>query len=141
MSGFLSRLLSVALSIFQFLSIFGPQIWIWKDLGPMSFWSSGHSLSRRDCKTQVVGDLTKSYFVRLDTPYPVPWGIRGPAGCAVGFWSLTHVFWQKLKKTKVDKHPQYSRVGTHFQTPNMAQEGPGHHVSLEVWSLTFKERL
>ena len=23
--------------------LFGPQIWIWKDLGPMSFWSHGHS--------------------------------------------------------------------------------------------------
>ena len=24
--------------------LFGPQIWIWKDLGPMSIWSLGHSL-------------------------------------------------------------------------------------------------
>ena len=24
--------------------LFGPQIQIWKDLGPMSFWSHGHSL-------------------------------------------------------------------------------------------------
>ena len=24
--------------------LFGPQIRIWKDLGPMSFWSHGHSL-------------------------------------------------------------------------------------------------
>ena len=24
--------------------LFGPQISIWKDLGPMSFWSHGHSL-------------------------------------------------------------------------------------------------
>ena len=24
--------------------LFRPKIWIWKDLGPMSFWSHGHSL-------------------------------------------------------------------------------------------------
>ena len=23
--------------------LFGPQIWIWKDLGPLFFWSHGHS--------------------------------------------------------------------------------------------------
>ena len=23
--------------------LFGPQIWIWKDLGPLSFWSHGHT--------------------------------------------------------------------------------------------------
>ena len=34
--------------------LIGPQIWIWKDLGPVSFWSHGHSLSRGVYKIKVV---------------------------------------------------------------------------------------
>ena len=34
--------------------LFGPQIWIWKDLGPVCFWSRGPSLSSRVYKIKVV---------------------------------------------------------------------------------------
>jgi hypothetical protein len=28
--------------------VFGPVIWIWKDLGPMCFWSHSQSFSGKD---------------------------------------------------------------------------------------------
>ena len=34
--------------------IFGTLIWIWKDLGPMCFWSHGHSFSGKVYYTKVV---------------------------------------------------------------------------------------
>ena len=57
--------------------LFGPQIWIQKDLGSMSFWSHGHSLWRGVHKTKIVWYVPNSYLMRLDTPYPDP---RGPGG-------------------------------------------------------------
>ena len=94
--------------------LFGPQIWIWKDLGPMSFWSHGHSYCMGVYNTKVVGDHPKSYLVRLDIPYSDPWGPGGP----VGFWSLMCAFWQKLYKTKVDRHSNLVGKGTTVWTPN-----------------------
>ena len=40
--------------------LFRPQIWIWKNLGPVSFWSRGHSLSRRVYKIKVVVNVPNS---------------------------------------------------------------------------------
>ena len=60
--------------------LFGPQIQIWKDLGPMSFWSHGHSLWRGVHKIKAVMFVTKSYLVRSDTLYPDLWGPRGAKG-------------------------------------------------------------
>ena len=48
--------------------LFGPRIWIWKDLGPMSFWSHGHSLWRGAHKIKVALYVPNSYLVGLDTP-------------------------------------------------------------------------
>ena len=55
-------------------SSFGPQILIWKDMGPVCFWSRGHSYGRGVYEIKVVGDLPNNYLVRLDTPFPDPWG-------------------------------------------------------------------
>ena len=91
--------------------LFGPQIWIWKDLGPMSFWRHGHSLWRVLDKTNVVVYVPNSYLVRLDTLYPGSKG--GQKGDRWGsVWSLSSAFWQKLYKTKIVGHPQYSGGGT-----------------------------
>ena len=84
--------------------LFGPKIQIWKDLGPMFFWRYGHSLWRLIDKSDVVIYVPNSYLVRLDTLYLYPGSKGGP----VGFWSLSGAFWQKLYKTKVAGHPQYS---------------------------------
>ena len=50
--------------------LWGPQIWIWKDLCPRSCWSHGNSLWRGVDKTNVVVHVTNSYLVSLDTLYP-----------------------------------------------------------------------
>jgi hypothetical protein len=42
--------------------IFGSLIWIWKDLGPMYFWSHGQSFSGRVYKTKFVVYLPNSQF-------------------------------------------------------------------------------
>ena len=81
--------------------LFGPLIRIWKDLGPMSFCSHGHSLWTEVHKTNVVVYDPNSYLVRLDTLYPDPQGPGGPKGGPVGFWSLSSAFCRKLYKTKV----------------------------------------
>ena len=70
---------------------FGPQIWIWKDLGPISFWSHDHSLWRGVHKIKVAVFVTKSYLVRLDTSY------RGSGASAVHFGE--HFITQKLLGT------------------------------------------
>ena len=105
--------------------LFGPQIRIWKDLGPMSFWRHGHSLWRVLDKTNVVVYVPNSYLVRLDTLYPDPESKGGPKGGPVGFRSLRGAFWQKLYKTKVTGHPQYSGSRTLLWMPNPYLEGPG----------------
>ena len=52
--------------------LFGPQIRIRKDLGPMSFWSHGHSLWKIAYKIKCVVYVPNSYLVKLDTLYPDP---------------------------------------------------------------------
>ena len=47
--------------------LFRPQIWIWKDLGPMSSWSHGHSYWRGVDKIKVVVFVPNGYLVRSDT--------------------------------------------------------------------------
>jgi hypothetical protein len=42
------------------IKIFGPNIWIWKDLGPMYFWSCDPSFSDKVYKTKVVVHLPNS---------------------------------------------------------------------------------
>ena len=61
--------------------LFGPQIWIRKDLGPLSFWSHGHSLWRIAYKIKVASYVPNSYLVRLDTLYLDP---QGPGGLKGG---------------------------------------------------------
>ena len=95
-------------------NLFRPQIQIWMDLGPMSFWSPGHWYWRGVYNTNVVGDHHWSYLVRLGTPTQYPWCPGGPNGGPVGFWSLHHTFWQKLYKTKVAEHPLFSEAGHLF---------------------------
>ena len=86
--------------------LFGSQILIWKDLGPLSFWSHGHSLWRRVHKIRVALNVPNSYLVRLDSLYPDPWGTGAQKGGKVGFWSLRGAFWWKLYQTKVAGHLQ-----------------------------------
>ena len=59
---------------------FGPQIWIWKNLGPISFCSHGQSLWRGVHKIKVQLYVPNSYLVRLYTLYPDPQGPGGPKG-------------------------------------------------------------
>ena len=119
--------------------LFGPQIR--KDLGPMSFWSHVHSYWGKVYNTKVVGDLTNSYLVRLDTPYPDPRVHEAQKGGLVGFWSLSRVFWRTLYKTKVAGHTQLSGGRSPLWTPNLDLEGPGPGVLLEPWPFTFKSSL
>ena len=102
--------------------LFGPQIRIWKDLGPISFWRHGQSLWRLLDKTNVVVYVPNSYLVWLDTLY---------TGGLVGFWSLSGAFWQKLYKTKTAGQPQYSGSRSLLWMPNPDLEGPGPCVLLE----------
>ena len=89
-------------------SLFGPQIWIWKNLGPMS-WRHGQSLWRLVDKTNVVVFVLNSYLVRLDTLYPDP-GTKG------GRWgsgaSAVH-FDKNFIKQKLLRTPNTAWVG-HF---------------------------
>ena len=117
--------------------LFGPQIRIRKDLGPLSFWSLGHSLWRIAYKIKVVVSVPNSYLMRLYTSYPDP----GFQGGLVGFWSFSHAFWQKLYQTKVAGYPQLSGGRSSVWTPNPDLKGPGPHVLLELWFFTFKGRL
>ena len=50
----------------------------------------------------------------------------------MGFWSLSGAFWQKLYKTKVAGHPQYSGSRSLLWTPNPYLEAPGLSVLLEL---------
>ena len=77
-------------------SPFWAQIWIRKDLGPLSFWSHGHSPWREAHKIKVVWYVLNSYLVRLDTPYLDPQVQGAHKGGPVGFWGLRVAFWQKL---------------------------------------------
>ena len=61
--------------------LFGPQIRISKDLGPMSFWSHCHSLWRGINIIKVVVNVPHGYLMRLETQYPDP---RGPGGLKRG---------------------------------------------------------
>ena len=99
--------------------LFGPQIWIWKDLGPMSIWSLGHSLWRGVNKIKDPN----SYFVKLDNPNPAPsvWGES--KGGPVGFWSLSSAFWQKLLKQKLLGTPNLMQWVT-FSDPKSGSERP-----------------
>ena len=56
---------------------FGPQVQIWKYLGPMSFWSHGNSQWGGVYKINVVVHVPNSYLRRFDT---LPWhlGSRRP---------------------------------------------------------------
>ena len=58
----------------------GPQIWIRKDLGPMSFQSHGHSDWRGVHKIKIVVYFPHSYLVGLDILYPDPRVWRGSKG-------------------------------------------------------------
>ena len=116
-----------------------PQIQIRKDLGPMSFWSNGHSLWKGVHKIKVVIYVPNGYLVGFDTLYPDPRVQDAQKGAQVGFWSLSCAFWQKLYQTKVAGLPQLSGNGSPLRTPNPNLEGPGLHVLLELWSLTFKD--
>ena len=121
--------------------LLGHQIWIWKDLSPMSFWSHCHSLWRGVDKIKVVVFVTNSYLMRLDTLYPDlrVWG--GPKGGQVGICSPSCAFGGTLYQTKVEGHTQLSGGRSPFWTPNPDLEGPGPSVLLEPWSFTFKESL
>ena len=70
------------------------------------------------------------------TPTPRYKVHRGGTG---GLLSLSRAFWQKLYQTKVAGLPQLSGNGSPLRTPNPNLEGPGLHVLLELWSLTFKD--
>ena len=89
--------------------LFGPQIW--KDLGPMSFWSHGHSLWRIAYKIKVAWYVPNSYFMTLDTLYLASRVQGAQKGGPVGFWSLSCAFWWKLCQTKVAGHPQLVGAG------------------------------
>ncbi len=52
--------------------IFGPVIWIWKYLGPMSFWSHGQSFSGKFYETKVVVHLPNSKVGQVLTHTPIP---------------------------------------------------------------------
>jgi len=52
--------------------IFGPIIWIWKDVGPMCFWSHGQALSGKVYYTKVVARLPNSKVVQVLTPKHIP---------------------------------------------------------------------
>ena len=88
--------------------LFGPQIRIRKDLGPMSFWSHGDSLWRGVHKIKVALYVPNSYLVRLDTLYLDPWVQGAQKWAQWGFWSLSSVFWRTHYKTKIAGHPQLS---------------------------------
>ena len=68
--------------------LIGPQIWIWKDLGPMCFWSSGLSLSRR------------VYKIPFNSAWPLGQGIglEWPAGpWKANVWLSQHTLLFRLK--------------------------------------------
>ena len=75
--------------------LFGPQIQIWKDLGPMSFYRHGHSLWRLVDKPNVEVYVPISYLMRLDTLYPDPGSKGGPKGAQWGSGaSAVHGVWE-----------------------------------------------
>ena len=96
---------------------FGPQVQIWKYLGPMSFWSHGNSQWGGVYKINVVVHVPNSYLRRFDT---LPWhlGSKGPKGGPSGVLEPQPCFWQKLYQTKVAGHPQLSGVG-HLSRPQI----------------------
>ena len=51
---FIAQKLQSTPNLLRVVHLFGPQIWILKDLGPVSIWSCGHSLSRGVYNTKVV---------------------------------------------------------------------------------------
>ena len=63
----------------------GPQIWIRKDLGPVCFWSHGHSLSRGVYNTKVVLNVPNSAW-----PLGQGIGLEGPAGPWKANYWLSH---------------------------------------------------
>ena len=61
--------------------LFGPQILIWKNLRPMSFWRHGHPHWKGVVKSKVVGDHPKHYLVTPTlTLGSKGGGKRGPNG-------------------------------------------------------------
>ena len=99
--------------------LFGPQIWILKDLGPMSFWSHGHLLWRGVDKIKVVVYVTNSYLVGLDTPYPDPWGPGAKRRAWWGSWASVVHFGENFIKQKL------------LGTPNLV--GRGHLFRPQIW--------
>ncbi len=56
--------------------IFGPIIWIWKDLGPMYFWSHGQSFSGKVYQTKVRVHLPNSKVGQVLIPTPIALPLR-----------------------------------------------------------------
>ena len=114
--------------------LFGSQIWIRKDLGPLSFWSHGHSLWRIAYKINCVVYVPNSYLMRLDTSY-VTLRSRGPKrGVRWGSGASAVHFGEIFIKQKL------------LGTPNLV--GIGHLIGpqIQIWKdlgqwLTFKEIL
>jgi len=52
--------------------IFVPIIWIWKDLGPMCFWSHGKPSPGKVSKMKVVEHLPNRKVGQVLTPTPIP---------------------------------------------------------------------
>ena len=96
-----------------------PQIWIWKDLGPMSFWSHGHSHWIGVNKTKVVWDHPNSFLVGFYDLYSDPDVIRGPKGGQSGFRASAVHFGGDFIAQKLQN------------TPNLV--GVGHLLGPQIW--------
>ncbi len=122
--------------------IFGMLIQIWKDLGPMCFWSHGQSFSGKVYYTKVVARLPNSQLGKFLTSQPGPKpGVRDPKQGLERIHSLNCATRRILYKTKVVGQSCFSWGGSCFWARNLDLEGPGPHVLLEPWSIIFEQSL
>ena len=71
----------------------GPQIRIWKDLGPVSFWSHGASFPRRVYKIKAVVHIPNRYPPNSVWPQGQGIGLEGPTGLwKANLWLSQHAW-------------------------------------------------
>ena len=95
--------------------LFGPQILIWKDLGPMSFWRHGHPHWKGVGKSKVVGDHPKHDLV---TPTLTLGSKGGQKGAQWGSGTSGTHFGKHFYSTKVWENPNLAEV-SHLLGPQI----------------------
>ncbi len=95
---------------------FGPVIRIWKDLGPMCFWSHGQSFSGKVYETKVTVHLpnSKEGQALTHTPIPLPLHrVGGPKWAQGKVVASNHPHSSHVKREKLQI---YRSNLTHFRT-------------------------